>query len=421
MKIIKLSAVFLCVVLMLSSAFCLSGCSSDSDKGAAVDLMADITPTLDIQHPDEAFINAYTNFSIELLKKTVKSNKNSNVLLSPFSASTALGMVANGAAEGTLKELERVLAGGMDIGTYNKFMRGYTFNLTSGKHYTFKNASAIWVDGLDVKRTFLQTNKDYYGAPVFSQPFNDDALRDINNWVKENTDGTIDNMFDEIDPYTKILLVNAVLFDAEWNKKAYNVKQGKFTAIDGEKKAVEMMLFSDPYITCNWGKGFVKYYQGERYKFVALLPYDNVAEADGFDFYEYLNELKAEDLIEGADDHSSPYSNRGVCLPKFTYNFETSLVKPLEEMGIKEMFSEGNLTGISSANPVVTEVKQKTYINVDERGTKASAATSVEGALSAPPSGDVVFDRPFIYMIVDTTSNLPIFIGAVVDIGEKIQ
>ncbi len=417
----KFLFVLLCMFLILSPTIILSGCDSESVVQDA-DLMAGVTPSAEILQPNEDFINSYFSFSVELLKSTAKSNKNGNILISPLSTANVLGMLANGTKGDTLKEIENVLADGMSINEYNKYMRGYTFNLTSGENYKFKNASAVWFNGLNVKQPFLQTNKDYYGISAYRQNFDDKALQDINNWVNQNTDGTIDKMFDELDPNLKILIINTILFDARWEKvySDSDVKDSEFTAIDGNKRAVKLMESTEQYLRCDWGHGFEKSYAGEKYKFIAVIPYEETVNKEDYDFNSHLEKLNEESLRKLLS--SGSYSSREkMYFPKYEYEFETSFVEELKNTGIKNVFDvqKAELSGISDDGLTITEFKQKTYISVNEEGTKASAATFASGALGVGSySREIFFNRPFVYMIVDTTSELPIFMGVVTDIGE---
>lgn len=420
MKRIKIISVFLCIALILSPTVLLSGC--DSGNGEQTDLMAKVTPSAEIQQPNEDFVNSYLSFSVELLKSTAKNSENNNILISPLSTAAVLGMLANGAKGDTLKEIENVLADGMSISEYNKYMRGYTFNLASGENFKFKNASAVWFNNLDVKQSFLQTNKDYYGISAYKQNFDDTALQNINNWVNENTDGTIDKMLDELDPQLKILIINTILFDAKWEKiyPDYDVEDGEFTAIDGSKRVVKMMESIEQYLVCSWGQGFEKSYAGGKYNFIAVIPSEEKLDEVGGDFYSHLEKFDAE-AFKFLLKSGSPSSREKMYFPKYEYEFETSFAEELKGMGINSIFDaeKAELSGISKDELTITEFKQKTYISVNEEGTKASAATYSGGALGAGSySREIFFNRPFIYMIVDTTSELPIFMGVVADIGQ---
>lgn len=420
MKKTKIISILLCLALILSPALILSGC--DSGVGEQTDLMADVTPSAEIAQPNEDFVNSYLSFSIELLKSSAKSNKNQNILISPFSTATVLGMLANGTEGDTLKEIENVLTGGMSINEYNKYMRGYTFNLTSGENYKFKNASVIWFNDIDVEQPFLQKNKDYYGISAYKQNFDDTALQNINNWVNQNTDGTIDKMLEALDPNLKLLIINTILFDARWEKvyPDYDVEDGEFTSIDGNKHTVKMMESSEVYLTCNWGHGFEKSYAGGKYKFIAVIPYENTVNKEGYSFNSHLDKFNA-DSYKFLFEHSRSSRKEKMYFPKYEYEFETPFVEELKGMGINNIFDakKAELSGISKDGLTITEFKQKTYISVNEEGTKASAATYVGGALGVGGySQEIYFNSPFMYMIVDTASELPIFMGVVTDIGE---
>ena len=135
-------------------------------------------------------------------------------------------------------------------------------------------ANSIWFkdSGFTVEEAFLQRNADYYGAAVYKSAFDKKTLRDINNWVEENTDGVIDKIVDQMDPYAVMYLVNTVLFDAEWQNiyRKHEVRDGTFTAIDGAKRTVSMMCSNESlYLDDGKATGFLKPYKNG-YSFAAL-------------------------------------------------------------------------------------------------------------------------------------------------------
>ena len=163
--------------------------------------------------------------------------------------------------------------------------------------------------------------------------------------------------------------------------------------------------------------GFIKNYSGGKYSFAALLP------NEGIDIYEYIQGLTGERLQNTFDGAQA--SAVKATMPKFSYEYESSLNDALKKLGMNSAFDESKadfskMGKSSNGNIFISEVKHKTFICVDERGTKAGAVTSVamdNGAADPMSMHSVKLDRPFVYMIIDNDTNLPLFIGAVTDIN----
>lgn len=389
----------------------------------AENLMEGISPN-DVtgKATDDKFIGNTADFSVNLFKETITDNKNS--LISPLSVLLALSMTANGADNNTLKQMETVLGKDIPISDLNEYLYTYAKNLPSEEKSKFSIANSIWFkDNLVVEIDFLQTNADYYNAAAYKSAFDDQTIKDINNWVNKNTDGMIDKIIDEIDRDTVMYLINAIVFDAEW-KEIYeknNINSGKFTSIDGKKRNVEFMsstensYFSDKKVT-----GFKKPYAGGNYSFVALLPNEDVKIND------YISSLTGEYFLNLLKNEEN--TSVRALLPKFSYDYKIKMNDALKKLGMPEAFSEAKADftkiekpekRIVEGNIFIDEVLHKTFISVDERGTKAGAVTKVELNKESCVEGKVVnLDRPFVYAIIDNKTDLPIFIGTVMDIEE---
>lgn len=371
---------------------------------------------------DDAFASSYADFSLELFKKTVTENENS--LISPLSVMLALAMTANGADTQTKAEMETLLGGEISLGELNEYLYSYVKNLPSGDKYKLGIANSIWFrdneNALTVEKDFLQTNADYYNASAYKSAFDDQTVKDINNWVKDKTDGMIGSIVDQIDPYTIMYLINALVFDAEWDTvyDEDSVDDGSFTAYDGTIRNVKMMSsVENKYIDDGKATGFIKNYKDGKYAFVALLPNTDIS------LDEYIASLTGEgfiSMIKNAESLSVETK-----MPKFSYDYKIVMNDALKALGMPTAFDVANadfskLGHSSYGNIYIGEVLHKTYILVNEIGTRAGAVTKVEMKFSSAPLNDytVTLDRPFVYAIIDTATNLPIFIGTVTDITE---
>ena len=410
----------LSLILICSMAVNLTGCAT---KVQAADLMEGVQAnTVTGKAADDAFAQSQMLLAVELFQSSVLESKDENVLISPLSIQLALAMTANGADGNTKAEMEALLGGEISLEDLNEYLYSYVNNLPSAEKYKLQIANSIWFrddEGrLQVEKDFLQKNADYYGAQAYKAAFDDQTLKDINNWVKDHTDGMIDSILDQIDEDAVMYLINALVFDAEWQHvyDKSDVYKGKFTNIGGTEKQVDMMHSEETvYLQDENAIGFMKPYSGSKYNFAVLLP------NEGVDIYEYIAGLTGESLMETL---STPQLGMVMAtLPKFSYEYELTMNDVLKELGMPSAFSGdtadfSKMAHSSRGNIYIGDVLHKTFISVDELGTKAGAVTKVQmNDESAPMSEWVVtLNRPFVYMIIDNETNLPVFIGTVMDV-----
>ena len=365
---------------------------------------------------DAKFLDAQLDFAAKLFKLCAAESEYKNTLISPLSVMTALAMTMNGANGLTEEEMEAVLGGGMSTEELNAYLYAYNENLSE----ELVLANSIWFrqNALDVNETFLQTNKDYYDAEIYAAPFDTKTAKDINTWIKNKTKNRIDNMIDEIDADSVMMLINALTFDGEWMEKyeKSDVKDVIFTTLDGTEQNVKMM-FSDEYryLSGENAVGFIKNYKGGNYAFAALLPKENM------DFSDYVDSLTGETLSEILNNASNRSIEVGI--PEFKYEYEIEMKNALKALGMETAFdsAKANFSDIGTANGnlYIGKVLHKTFIEVDTHGTKAAAVTivDVKNESCVMPSDQIILDRPFVYMIIDTENNLPVFIGTMTEIG----
>ncbi len=417
----KITAMLLCAVLGGVMLLNFAGCSADI---RAADLMENIEANaIGGKAADETFIQAYADFAVELFKKSADPEQNS--LISPLSVLLALAMTANGADTQTKAEMEAVLGRTIPLEELNEYLYTYVKNLPSNEKYKVEIANSIWfredAQTLEVRQEFLQKNADYYSAAAYKSAFDAQTVKDINRWVNDKTDGMIDGIVDEIDPLTVMYLINALVFDAEW-QTVYNKKDiydGVFKSYLGAEQTVEMMCSDEyGYLRDESAVGFLKNYYDGKYCFAALLP------NEGIPIENYIASLTGSGLravISNAESASVMAR-----LPKFSYDYTVTMNRALQEMGMQAAFSGENadfskLGDSPLGNIYIGAVLHKTFNSVDERGTKAGAVTKVGmEANSVEPSEPyiVTLDRPFVYAIIDNSTNLPVFLGTVLDIAK---
>ena len=414
MKIRNSIAALTALALLLACLCAATGCAV---QGGARDLTKDVAQSpCTKKEPDDVFINGTADFSFRLFQRTYHDGQ--NTLISPLSVLLALAMTANGTKGETLEQMEKTLCDGYTIAELNACLYTYLQTLPSDHGARLSVANSLWLreGAVTANDRFLQTCKSYYGAPVFSSDFGKETPQQINRWVRKNTDGVIDKLIDEISPDTVMYLINTVLFDAEW-KTVYqksDIRDATFTTAGGEKKTVSMMYSDESrYLKDENAKGFLKPYKNG-YSLVTLLPDADISLSD------YIAGLSGErflGLLGNAQD---------VCvssaLPKFDYAYGAELSAVLRDMGMTLPFEgSADFSAIGDAQfPLrINQVIHKTRISVDAKGTKAGAATAVSVDKSAAMTDYTVrLDRPFLYAIIDNNTNLPLFIGAVTDIGQ---
>ena len=391
------------------SALTLSACQSEKSL-ETTDLMTGIkAASHETVKPDDAFKSAYDNFSVELLKKCFDSK--SNTLISPLSVSSALTMTANGANGQTKDEMEKVLGSGIPLDELNKYLSSFSGSLTSGEDFKLRNANSIWFrdeeNRLTVEKDFLQKNADYFGAAIYKRAFDNATCKEINNWVSEHTDGMIDKLLDNGDALSNIALINATAFNAVWETYYFDnfVEDGTFTDTNGNEQSATMLISEESeYINGDNCTGFIKKYKGGKYGFAAILPDSNVSISD---FVGSLNGDKLFKMLQNTEN-----ANVVAKIPKFEYEYSAELSEALKALGMPTAFSDSaDFSGISGDKLLISDVLHKTKISVTEEGTRAVAATGV--VMSAAPDGDkqVILNRPFMYMILDNETMLPLFAG----------
>ena len=434
-KFLSLSCVF---ALLLSLAAC-GAAPAESDSAAApnatpaaglplpeggkvqaADLLENFTPQpVAVKDADEVFSGALLRLGSLLLQKMREEKPGENLLISPLSVLTALTMTANGAAGETLTQMEQVLGGGLKREDFNAYLAGWYQKLAASEDLTLSFANAIWFKDdpeLVVKDSFLQTNVDHFTAAIRRAPFNQETLRDINQWTDANTHHMIPKVLETLSPDDVMVLLNALALEAKWVKpyeeNEINPK-APFTAENGTLREVaRMQQVLSHYLSDESCRGFRKEYVGG-YSFVALLPDEGILLKD------FIASLSAEKLsrLLATQESTAVYAG----LPKFSYDFGADLADALMALGMPLPFTAADFSGISESVPLsIGKVIHKTHIDVDSEGTRAAAVTAVtirkNGMPFVPNQKEVVLDRPFIYLILDQ-NDIPLFMGAVSDIA----
>ncbi|MBQ7264782.1 MAG: hypothetical protein IJS61_01640 [Firmicutes bacterium] len=364
---------------------------------------------------------ALTNAQFIILNKTIEERKGENVLISPDSVASAFGMLSNGAEGQTLKEIEDVIAGGLNRNKLNDLLYSLNTRMSQSKDAHFHFANSLWArnDGrAEFAPRFVEVAQKYYSAGVFTEPFDASTVEKVNGWVSENTNGMIKKIIKEFNGNQVMCLINALSFEGEWavEYSEDDIKEdGEFTNVKGEKEETPMLYSTENgCFKLNGGVGFKKSYKGGEFSYVAILPPENMG-AD-----EYALSIKGSDFIDALsklDYDPDVY----VKIPEYKYDFDTEMSDTLQALGMTSAFNGGDFTSLVTENSQSVEISSvihKTHIEVDRKGTKAAAATAItmETSAIAPEYRNEVYiylDRPFFYAIVDNKTNIPVFVGTV--------
>ena len=344
-----------------------------------------------------------------------------DMLISPLSLSLALSMAANGAEGTTAEEMLSTLgfAGKEKADMNNYYRKMVTALLEADPKTTFEVANSIWADEkIGVKKSFTDVTKEFFASEVYPADFKTQAtVNAINKWCSEKTHGKIPTIMSEPDPYLVMALINALYFKGEWSFE-FNDKTKKedFSDLNGTKAKVDMMSAEEKLL----------YAEKDGYAMVRL-PYGNgafsmdvILPPKGKDFGDAVKTFNAGTLSDLTYGLSNAIVN--LKLPKFTFEYSTSLVSTLQALGMKQAFTPtADFSAMAEKSLMISTVLQKTFIDVNEKGTEAAAvtfigmvATSV-GPAPEPRRVDFFADRPFLFMIRENST------GAILFIGQKVK
>lgn len=396
----------LMLLSVLSLAF--TGCTVSNPSNGSGDNKID-TPIISDKVSGEA-ITFKDEFNI---LKFMPDDK--NYMVSPFSLKMAMSLAANG-ADGTTKD-EILTAFGIDnLDSYNTAAKELIERYEGTSSVKLNVANSIWLNkdvaGKDIKFTdeYKKLVSEYYKGTASEEDAKNIAMK-INSWVERKTNNKIKNLLPEGDAKFLSVLVNTIYFKGEWAEQfeEYATKEEDFTDRNGKVEKTDFMHKTERY----------RFYEDENMKMVRV-PYKGGKTA----MYLVLptNEDKMD--IATALDNMNSYKVR-LSFPKFKTEYSLSFKEILKHIGIEKAFEkweaefdEVMFEGVKEGeNVYVDDVLQKTFIEVDENGTEAAAATAVimNEATSIGPGMEEIkefkADRPFIYFIRDDVTHEVLFIG----------
>lgn len=351
-----------------------------------------------------------TTFAISFFKNVnALTPKAENVVVSPYSASVALSMLAEGAQGQTRAEFDNALGG----------ILFKSEDLGSNDTVVVKSANSVWIDdNFSPRNRYVSLLEKDFDAFLTTLNFADPAtLRAINNWCSENTEGKITEILDRLDPSNVMVLINALYFNAPWENEfdSSMTSEQTFYGLTKESK-VKLMGQKGyfPYAEMNGFQMIQLPYEGLRYSMYVILP---PKDSDLNKLIPKMNE----GVLNIAQDALQMQEVR-FFMPRFKAETSMLLNEPLQKMGIKTAFtSAADFSAIAEMGPLVLDqVKQKCYVDVSEKGTEAAAVTAVQIKLTSvrPVVKLPVMrvDRPFVFLIADAENQNILFVGKIVNL-----
>jgi serine protease inhibitor len=388
--------------------------------GPGGELPRDLTAT------EKMLIEADGSFSYDIFRRTVAwETDHDNLMISPLSISMALAMTLNGAEGQTYEDMREALyLAGMNLDEINDSFRSLIELLvTVDPKVTMKIANSVWhSDQFDVNPDFKERVKTYFDAEVSELDFRDPAAADpINAWVREKTDGLIEELLDEIDEDRIMYLINALYFKGDWLRQfdRDDTQSTEFYLESGESVMVDMMKQKGLFAT--YFDGDVQMielpYGDSLFTMSVLMPANSDTPVDRF----IEEQVSASNLAEWRSNLRVDMRESTIHLPKFELEYEIKLNDVLNAMGMEIAFDEweANFSGLSAhgqRNLFLDEVLHKTFIRVDEEGTEAAAVTSV-GVMPTSMPPQMIVNRPFVFIIHERESGANLFMGKVKNPG----
>jgi serpin B len=369
-------------------------------------------------------VEADNRFAFKLFREVnTQEAPGTNVFISPLSVGMALGMTYNGAAGATRDAMQTTLElGGLTLQQVNESYQSLIALLRGlDPQVEFTLANSIWYrEGIAIVPAFVDLNRRYFDAEVAALDFDDPAAAGtINAWVDRATRGKISEIVDPpIDPLTIMFLINAIHFKGDWTHRFDKslTKPEPFLLPDGSQVSVPMMSSDGEMpVRVRWDADHTVldlWYGGRAYSMTIVVPSDPAAIDE---LARTVGQAEWNAWVAGLDSTTTL-----VGIPRFTLEYQITLNDVLKALGMEAAFddAQADFTNLYAGpeRAFISEVRHKTFVDVNEEGTEAAAVTSVEIRFeSAPPR--LVVNRPFLFAIRENYSGTILFMGKIVHPG----
>ena len=365
-------------------------------------------------------------FAFKMFRE-VSKQQGDNTFFSPFSLNMALGMLYTGSSGSTRTEIAKAFnIAGISENEINEYYRTTMQALLHIDPMTDINiANSIWYhDRFPVKNTFIETCQDYFDADVQALDFNNsNAANRINSWCADKTHNRINQIVHSIPNDVVMYLINAIYFKSKWQEeKTFHKEKTKwddFTKTNKEKIKAHLMeqtttlpYYADQHLQC-----VELPYGNQAFSMIAILP----PEGTNINcLIDYLPTVQWQDIVTEMREERV-----WLKLPRFKIECDIPLNQPVMNVGMKKIFSKKfadfvNIADITDTLLCVSNIRQKTFVEVNEEGTEAAATTAIEMMVTGigvqrKPEEPVRFfaDRPFLFLIREKSTGVILFIGRV--------
>ena len=357
--------------------------------------------------------------------KIIASQHSESFIFSPISLEYALAMVNNGAAGETENQIRDVIGfGDRSVKEVNEFYKYLTENLLNVDNTVAMNIANAQVfntaigDESKYNKDYKNALTGYYNALFEGYDFakdNKKALSAINSWASKQTEGMINPLLDELDPYSATLLMNAIYFKGSWSDKFDSsfTRKEDFTKGDGAKTKVDMMNQTSnvSYYFDKNCSAISKTYGNGAFKMTFILPDEGITTAE---LAKGLDRTALERIIKRKGSEEVI-----IKIPKFETSFTIELNDMLKSLGMVDAFNptKADFSSMSShLSLYISRVLQKARIKVEEKGTEAAAVTVIDMKLTSAipsPGEPLTFyaTRPFLYTISEVSTGAILFMG----------
>lgn len=413
------------VCMGMTVVMCLTGCGISGGSSTPT-----ATPMADAQRTEKAwgakevteisaqFKEGMNQFSYKIFEQLEEGK---NIFISPYSMAIAISMLDNGAEGKSKEEIEKML-GIKDLEDWNVCVK-YYMSLNKEEQAKLLTANSLWLsDKLmlsdNAENDFFNPVKYYYGAEKEQMDLtSEDALKQINQWVSDKTNGMIDSIFsDRLEEDIKMMLLNAVYFKGEWKEKfdKENTAKEKFYGKDKTTEVDMMCQYGKPYkyVVKNGVKAIELPYANDKIAMDILLPEKDGKEINQI-FFKLTEKEKSELFLALSQSEEEEIST--IKIPKFDMEYGVEEISgALKSMGMNSAFGNTEFSKISS-KLYVNSVLHKAKIQVDEKGTKAAAVTAIQcenACVVLDKEKNFIADRPFIFVIRDVQNDMILFMGS---------
>ena len=424
-KTLKRTIIFIVALCLLIP---LSACQK-KDKGPelqAKNLMRTISEdTAEPVKLSDEYIATASDFSVNIFKtvatKQLKQAENS--LISPTALLSSLSLASSGADGTTKEEFKRVLSSDMDFDEFSKMNSSFLATLKSSGSTGVKTVSSMWIDSnvtSSVKEDFLINNAKYYGADIYKSDFTSKTTnKDINKWISYRTDNRTTSLDVKISKNEVVYLIDSLVFDGIWETsyKSSDMTAKEFEAYNGDIKTTDFMVSRDvTYLADSYAVGFSKNYNGGKYSFVALLPNEHISISD---YITMLNGDILNTMLNSKTDKKAVAQ-----MPQFNTTFFGSAKPYLTEIGFNKIFDKkADFTKIMRKEEttyiadVIQSVSFKAESGVKNENQNTANQSVVGETVDEVSKEMLVFNRPFVYAVIDNTTKIPLLIGTVLTIN----